>query len=264
MATTYTELLKLPKHATSDPFDITLINNMADLVDAGMQKAYRGKAAKSLVDNGYFPKVINQRGATTTTMWIYCLDRWISRNTGMGLSISDNGLMITGQGTANNFIYQKLAEGKALNGKTITAAVCDGNGEIAVATATFPAQNTTSWTTYATAATSNGVFVSIFDIGSGDYPLAICVGISTGVAQGTLRWVDAFEGSYTAKNLPNFIQPDPTLELVKCQHYLHLYATSAARPAHGKDCSPPMRIDNPTQGTMSIGGVTYYYNSADI
>ncbi|MGN1369643.1 MAG: hypothetical protein ACI4WX_12305, partial [Aristaeellaceae bacterium] len=72
MSTTYTKLLGLPKHSTSDPFDITLINNMADIVDDSMKKAYQGKYVRSLLDNGNFR--INQRGQSSYASSGYTVD----------------------------------------------------------------------------------------------------------------------------------------------------------------------------------------------
>ena len=57
---------------------------------------------------------------------------------------------------------------------------------------------------------------------------------------------------------PNFQQ-----ELAKCQRYYQLYATQSLRPSNAVDCRPVMRT-TPAQGTISVGGTTYYYNDANL
>lgn len=51
-------------------------------------------------------------------------------------------------------------------------------------------------------------------------------------------------------------------ELLNCQQYYQLYRTQSLRPQYAADCRPVMAKD-PTQGTIAIGGVTYYYNDAN-
>lgn len=52
-------------------------------------------------------------------------------------------------------------------------------------------------------------------------------------------------------------------QLLECQRYYQLYRTQSLRPNYAADCRPVMRID-PTQGTIQINGVTYYYNDANL
>lgn len=51
-------------------------------------------------------------------------------------------------------------------------------------------------------------------------------------------------------------------ELLNCQQYYQLYRTQSLRPQYAADCRPVMAKD-PAQGTIIIGGVTYYYNDAN-
>ena len=51
--------------------------------------------------------------------------------------------------------------------------------------------------------------------------------------------------------------------LWKCQRYLQLYTTEAARPGKAADCRPVMSGEL-VQSTLSIDGVTYYANSMGI
>lgn len=220
MATT-TTYLGLTKPAGTEPVNIDPLNNNFDKIDAGVLRAMRGKAADNLMDNGYFSssQVINQRSATKTTAWGYCIDRWIGRIGDIVLSFSADGLTMTSAASSNNFIYQKIRTGKGLNGKTLTVAVCDGAGEIAVRSVTLPTTNTSTWTGYGNAITSHGVYANITDTGSGDYPIVVCCGIESGKTTGTIRWVALYEGAYTADTLPDYVPKGYAAELAECQRY---------------------------------------------
>lgn len=228
MATT-TTYLGLTKPAGTEPVNIDPLNNNFDKIDAGVLRAMRGKAADNLMDNGYFSssQVINQRSATKTTAWGYCIDRWIGRIGDIVLSFSADGLTMTSAASSNNFIYQKIRTGKGLNGKTLTVAVCDGAGEIAVRSVTLPTTNTSTWTGYGNAITSHGVYANITDTGSGDYPIVVCCGIESGKTTGTIRWVALYEGAYTADTLPDYVPKGYAAELAECQRYYWAVPSSA-------------------------------------
>lgn len=92
------------------------------------------------------------------------------------------------------------------------------------------------------------------------------------------RWVDAGETFVGAKlevgtqqtlahqegdkwvlnEVPNYGE-----QLARCQRYYQLYSTAEQRPAKAVDCRPTMRVD-PSQGTITIDGTTYYYNVANL
>lgn len=55
----------------------------------------------------------------------------------------------------------------------------------------------------------------------------------------------------------------PSQVLAECQRYYQLYSSLEKRPSKAVDCRPVMRID-PSQGTIEIDGVTYYYNDASL
>ena len=81
---------------------------------------------------------------------------------------------------------------------------------------------------------------------------------------GDIFWAALYEGTYTADTLPPYVPKGYAAEMMECQRYYHLYATSTARPSNGLDCCPPMRISGVTQGTTTVDGETRYYNSADL
>ena len=100
MATTYTELLQLPKHDTEDPFDITLINDMADLVDAGVAKVYQERMIRNMFINSFFlgNRMINSRGVTAPIStpgmmfdgWRINAGTWDWNETGLIMTASGN------------------------------------------------------------------------------------------------------------------------------------------------------------------------------
>lgn len=177
----------------------------------------------NLLDNSYFPQAINQRNVATTTTTEYCLDRYIAKISGIALSTDDEGLHMSCASTKNVYIYQKLAQGQTLNGKTVTLAVCDSSGNIACASTTLPSTNTTSWTTY-TSAILSGVSAQIVDTGDGsDYSLAVAVGRNDGVAEAVVvKWVALYEGDYTIDTLPAYKPKGYAAELLECQRYAYI------------------------------------------
>ena len=57
--------------------------------------------------------------------------------------------------------------------------------------------------------------------------------------------------------------PDYGEELRKCQRYYQLFRTESLRPTYGEDCRPTMATEQPTKGTLTKGGVTYYTLSSE-
>ena len=221
----------------------------------------------NLLDNSDFTNPVNQRGATTTSQYKYFLDRWIARLSDISLAVGNSGLTLTSSATANIFIYQKLSAEKALNGKTVTVAVCDGTGNVATTTTNIPTTNATSWTSYAVAQTNNGVYASVIDLGSGDYPIAVRVGVQSDALNKTIRWVALYEGSYTADTLPAYVPKGYAAELAECQRYYqplnHQLLGSGYTFNGGATLLVPrkMRIDAPS--FVASGTITARVNGAD-
>lgn len=265
MATTYTTNFSMPMMGMDDPHDQTLVNDAIRIADREIAVAQRGIFVQSEVDNNHFPKAVNQRKSTTTTAWQYCLDRWIARSTGINLTVDAAGLHMSAAETGNIYLYQKIRIPSAqLLGKTYTLAVCDGAGNVECRAITFPTTEPTSWTTVGTVYVGN-IYAAIIHTGSGDHGFCVSVGrVTSSTDDALILWVDLYPGSYTLKNLPNHHKREYITELENCLRYFRLYATEAARPANGLDCSPPMRINDVSQGTRTIDGVRFYYNSADL
>ena len=76
-------------------------------------------------------------------------------------------------------------------------------------------------------------------------------------SQQTLAHKDT-SGNWVLNEIPDYGE-----QLLRCQRYFQLYSAADKRPAKAVDCRPMMRA-NPSQGTIAIGGTTYYYNTAEL
>lgn len=192
MATTYTGALKLPKHATSDPFDITLINNMADLTDAAMVKAFQGKAAHNYLLNSDLLHPVNCRGKTTYTGSAFSVDCWRGYHAGTVHTLTANGLAVSGNPVN---LYQMLDETEFDVSKPCTAAVCDSSGTVSV------------WSGIPSETTYQPVCVYL----NNGKPMFRATGEKTWV------WAAVYAGEYTADTLPAYVPAGYAQELTACQ-----------------------------------------------
>lgn len=209
MATTYTPLLELPKHDPTGPFDITKINEGFDLIDAGMAKAYRGKAANSILDNGDFLPgyVVNQREQTTYTGdWVYSIDRWMINAANGEISLLDNGIAISVNEGQNVRLVQRIpfkivnpAKAYTIAYKRDDGTICCGSG--LVNNCTF---------------SDGGIRFAQFTTGIDQefyYLIIDCYGGTV------IEWVALYEGAYTADTLPEYQHKGYAVELAECQRY---------------------------------------------
>jgi hypothetical protein len=200
------------------PITPEALNHMENGIENAAELSYAKKvgALHNLLDNSDFRNPVNQRGATSTTTWAYCLDRWIARNTGMTLTQTNNGLTIKGVGD-NSFIYQKISNPERLFGKTYTLACMDSNDNLVITIVTFPNSTPTSWTTYKSA-TAGNTAISVF----GYNGFAVSVGLTIAAGSGaetTIKWIALYEGEYTADTLPEYQPKGHAAELLECQRY---------------------------------------------
>lgn len=271
-----------PAEAGALPADGTAKD--AQKLDGKTPGTYR--TAKNWLDNSAF--MIDQRGKGTYTATGYSLDRWRFRAaSGNGGSVTKlaRGIRINVGTGGLHGMYQRIAtqevpdKFQALAGRPVTLAIkiarntlvstgvsfldlldhnsatTEGTTSLVIARKTFPVSST-------------GIFVD-----TGIMPETMTyAGISavfhtpSGDITGTIdiEWMALYEGTYTADTLPEYVEPGYAQELLECQRFYHVYATEAARPAHGMDCAPHMRLDAPTQGTFEINGTTYYFNDASL
>lgn len=254
---TGTPILNLSKPDYSENVSLPVINGNMDKIDAAVGQRSR---VINLLDNSCFLPlyVVNQRGAESATGNKYGIDRWKGTTSTTKHEITAEGFMITHTSTSNYCGVQQPLPDKltdAIKNKTVTVAVCMADGTVSTRSG-IPANGSIS------ANFTNGFAQVYTNADTGAISLRIMHSNAGGSV--TVRWVALYEGAYTAETLPAYQPKGYAAELLACQQYFHLYGTSAARPSHGKDCTPHMIADAPTQGTVSINGVTHYYNSADL
>lgn len=226
--------------------------------DQAANKGYVDGAVKTarprnLLGNSDFINLIAQAGflgyhGTRT----YLADRW-SININLISYDSTNRIISFGRSDSPVIIKQTVPDN--LSGKTVTLAI-----KASSVTGNVRLSESGAESGHADVNITDGITVHTFVGGESTSVLFW----SKEDASLCIDWIALYEGEYTADTVQEPHQEDYIVNLMACLVYFHLYATEAARPSHGLDCSPPMRIDAVTQGTLEIDGVTYYYNSADL
>lgn len=216
---------------------------------------------RNLLDNSDFSNLIAQaglNGAHGSTAYI--ADRWISL---AASATQQNGYTTLSTTGKTGRITQNLSD--ALAGKTVTAAA-KVSGNSIVYCGIYYSQNSVSKSIAVNVSAPNGIMMK-----SGTIPadatgieFRIYIAYTDGGGSCNVYWAALYEGAYTDNTLPPYVPKGYAAEMMECQRYYHLYATSAARPSNGLDCCPPMRIGGVTQGTTTVDGETRYYNSADL
>ena len=214
----------------------------------------------NLLDNSNFANPVVQAGLNGKHgSTAYLCDRWHAYSV---TGEQENGYIKLTGSIASSRITQNL---NSVAGKTITAAAkVTGSGRVYVGVY-YTVDRTSSSITKSVSApdgiiSARGTIPSNAEsIGFRIYPDNSGAGLSANVF-----WVALYEGEYTDDTLPPYASKGYAAEMMECQRYYHLYATSAVRPSNGLDCCPPMRINNITQGKTTVDGETRYYNSADL
>lgn len=221
--------------------------------------ALLGKAGSSeqracnpnLLDNPYFQ--IWQRYPDGNYSGVpngsYIPDRWIITSSNGG--VVSNLTKATAYGGIKNAsgpncrITQRLENAAQYNGKTLTLTVLKNTG---LYKATKVASGWTDTTDIF------GSFSSaVAWLNSGETIFAAKLELSdrqTLAHQEGDKWV--------LNEVPNYGE-----QLARCQRYYQLYSAAEQRPTKAVDCRPTMRVD-PSQGTITIDGTTYYYNTANL
>lgn len=200
----------------------------------------------NLLDNWYFPSPVNQRGQTSYTGEGYTIDRWETT----GTVVINNGYI-----TASGNFIQKLPNGSALFGRTITASIFK-NDTLITGTVTL-SDNYSEWeaTTIFDGCViqyrADNVFAIIFSGGN-----LKAVKLELG-GQQTLAHQDA-NGNWVLNEIPDYGE-----QLRRCQRYFQVFATESLRPTDALDFRPVMRT-NPALSAITVGGKTLYTASADL
>lgn len=234
MATTYTGVLKLPKHDPKDFCDVTLFNEMADKTEAGILAAYRGMAAHNLLDNSYFPSawVVNQRGNTTYTGAGYGIDRWRTNFSGDTIVSLTSGVRNTVASTTSGWHMHQILEGGLLVGKSVTAAcyATAVTGTLYLIISCRDSSDTEIEHSYKKI--TSGLCVASMAVPSGTKYIRVGVyAYSTSVAEGdnvTFQWAALYEGAYTADTLPAYQPKGKAVEMDECRRYYKRYAAATS------------------------------------
>ena len=223
----------------------------------------------NLLDNWYFADPINQRGQTeySTTSGAtktYFIDRWSSRNSAYTFTLESDGIRLQNDSTAYaNYIEQFLESYPPPVATCLSLLVAEVSG-------TFYAQVAYEDGTFASAQGALQVGLNVISNPPGKRVKRVLIQLNKGSSiklkaiklemgsEQTLAYQDD-TGAWVLNDPP----PNKQQELAKCQRYFRRYRTEAARPSYAEDCSPVMRAD-PVQGTLTINGITYYTNSADL
>lgn len=233
-------------------------------IDAAIQ----AKPNNNLLDNWYFPNLVNQRGISSGNGPVnaYGIDRWKFLNAGT-LTISSDYIAIASDQHAYT-LQQYIEPGRfaGVIGKTATlSALVKGNGRLKISLGSSSAGAYSNYFSYSdwTLVQMQGTIVSGTDYhiyvqarqGKGNcYVKAVKLELGS---QQTLAHQDA-DGNWVLNEIPDYGE-----QLARCQRYFQLYSSTGKRQAKAVDCRPVMRA-NPSQGTIAIGGTTYYYNTAEL
>ena len=207
MATTYTELLQLPKHDPKDFCDVTLFNEMADKIDAAMAKAYRGKAAHNLLINSDFRNPVNQRGETSYSGSVYMIDCW--KGSAADLTVNDGSISVS-RGSRDYAIFAQFTPSVQL-GKTYTLAAENAAGEIILLVYT-PEENMSNKARNFSTAGHN--IIARYSSSSNMFYIGAASTVDTTL---DLVWMALYEGSYTLDTLPDYVPNEN--ELAKSKEY---------------------------------------------
>lgn len=240
-------------------------------------KADIGRAGNpNLLDNWYLMDPINQRGKTEYTDFGYTIDRWWyhTNSAEAPLRVDSDGISFScPEESAGAYIDQFLERYDCYRGRTLTFSVLgkftgrcrlmiyaeingswnppvadlafDGDGEPSLRTLTFQVPDEAMEHFKVRVTVESGASVT---------PKAAKLEL------GPVQTLARQEGDTWVLNGP---PPNQALELLKCQRYYQVFATSGLRPSKAEDFRPPMRI-KPAPGTININGATYYTADANL
>lgn len=217
---------------------------------------------RNLLDNWYFGAPVNQRGKTVYSGTGLTVDRWQARSARCYATVGNGVLKLEESGTGTRVYYQQKLEWPVTEVATLSVLTGPVMGAcsayVMTAAGTDPGIGMTL-----KANTLNVLTVSSKDIGAVGFGVPDDGRIDLRAVKLELGGVSTLahqepDGSWAVNEIPDWAEM-----LWKCQRYLQLYTTAAARPGKAADCRPVMSGD-PVQSTLSIDGVTYYANSMGI
>ena len=226
----------------------------------------------NLLDNPNF--AVNQRGNTSVpgSPAVYIVDRWKTYGySSSTVSVLENRHISMNGGNASAGSSLRQIFEKTLPAGTYTLSVkvaaCEnpdrgGNygilyarkGTTSVGSAVYiKGPGITSKTFTVADGEVDGISIGCVNTSTIEFE---CAKLELG-SQQTLAHKDA-NGNWVLNEISDYGE-----QLARCQRYFQLYSAADKRPAKSVDCRPMMRAD-PSQGTIAIGGATYYYNTAEL
>ena len=223
----------------------------------------------SQLGDGIFP--INQRGQTTHSGIAYGIDRWKNGSERLSITVQSSSIRLTriwyshapfGQTVnlpAGTYTLSALYDAHFGNGGFFQLRIVQKDGkEIS------KAANTQAGFDYYTFTTASGIQEARLHFNPtneemGDYVDVFAIKLELGSEQ-TLCHNEGTEENpvWVLNEVPDYGE-----ELRKCQRYYQLFRTESLRPTYGEDCRPTMATEQPTKGTLTKGGVTYYTLSSE-
>ena len=219
----------------------------------------------NLLDNWYFADPINQRAETTyggSQSSTFAIDRWsVMRGT---LTVLDGKIKIETTNTSSTYgvLFQQSIE--TYPKEKVTFSVLFGNGELATYTNVIDTAGYNSGYIYQnnTVALELAVYNNIPNVRIRQIAVngTKCELIAAKLEIGDVQTLARKEGNtWVLNDTP----PNKALELAKCQRYFQVFATQSLRAKKAQDFRPTM-YKEPTLGTISVGGTTYYTANAEI
>lgn len=216
-------------------------------------KAKNGEQRENILINGNF--AINQRGQTSYNSAGYCVDRW-RMYPNLLISVVDDGIQMSYSGTSFSQILQPIDRPmNELNGKTVTAS-CSVNGTIYTLTTTL----STSMSAVNKTIPSLGDFTIRYSSSMGRYYIGFFDTYATNPTHkvNTINWVKLEYGETATE----YIQPDPVMELLKCQRYYikseaKMYACAYATGGYRCNVIYPLPMRTKPTITKSGTGVDF-------
>ena len=222
-------------------------------------KLAEGVSNRNLLDNWYFADPINQRGQTSYTAAGYTIDRWrlVHLEDGYGLTVNNGYVTLSAGSARETRLDQFFENSSAYYGKTATVSIVLPDGKIYTGTGTIPVPDGKGYvTTFFIARSDVDCLVQAQPTGQLIFRIIAKLGHSVDIAAVKLEL-----GEHST--LENDAPPNKAEELAKCQRFFQRYRTQSLRPTYADDCRPVMRAE-PTVGTITANGTTYYTLSADL
>ena len=218
-------------------------------------------APKNLLDNSDFTNPVNQRGVTAISAKEYHIDRWRAGSNRGIASITTDGLELTNTVTSGLYYYEQvIGETNDFLGKVVTGVAYLSNGEIAVASGVFPADDVTENTQIAEVIFGDGCSFRLHKLTETQhflYQFVIPEGLNTMVKR-----VAVYQGEYTVETLPEYRPKGYGAELAECQRYFFPFnMTLGGIITEGRTI---LRVTIPLPITMRITPTISNFNASGI